>query len=141
MNTSRNQGGIKRGDRKDTGDLEARPKEGVGPGGSGVPGGAGGSTGNPTANSDALESSSTNTNTRIADVGSNGETEELTVREADDPELGLTGTSEVATDDWVTETGATRTGEASSQGVDRKLADKDQLPGGREVTFEKRRRK
>jgi hypothetical protein len=50
-----NDGGIKRGDRADTGDEKAQPTKGVGRDGSGVRGGAndeddqGGSSGHPTA--------------------------------------------------------------------------------------------
>ena len=50
-----NDGGIKRGDRADTGDEKARPTQGVDRGGSGVRGGSnttedqGGSSGHPTA--------------------------------------------------------------------------------------------
>lgn len=49
-----NDGGVKRGDRADTGDLEARPADGVDKGGSGQPGGGGGAEGNPTADPSAL---------------------------------------------------------------------------------------
>jgi hypothetical protein len=50
-----NDGGIKRGDRADTGDEKARPTDGAGRDGSGVRGGAtdkkddGGTSGHPTA--------------------------------------------------------------------------------------------
>jgi hypothetical protein len=45
-----NDGGIKRGDREDTGDLEAQPTESVGREGSGARGGDGGPSGNVTGN-------------------------------------------------------------------------------------------
>ena len=44
-----NDGGVKRGDREDTGDLEAQHKEGVGRQGSGVRAGDGGPSGAATA--------------------------------------------------------------------------------------------
>jgi hypothetical protein len=49
-----NDGGVKRGDREETGDLEARPRKDVSRGGSGVAGGRGGAEGAPTADPSAL---------------------------------------------------------------------------------------
>ena len=46
--------GVRRGDRADTGDLEARPKDGVSRTGSGVRAGGGGTSGNPTADPSSL---------------------------------------------------------------------------------------
>lgn len=50
-----NDGGVKRGDRADTGDNEAQPTGDAGPEGSGVEGGVpGGAVGHPTGDSSAL---------------------------------------------------------------------------------------
>lgn len=117
-----NEGGIRRGDRADTGDLEARPTEGVGRAGSGVPGGAGGANGNPTAATDALDAPLDN---GLAEIGGDSDLEDLTVHNASDPELGLTNIGEVPAGDWAADTGATRTGESSPHGVSRKLMDSD----------------
>jgi hypothetical protein len=117
-----NEGGIRRGDRADTGDLEARRTEGTGPGGSGVPGGAGGSTGNPTAAADALDRPVDN---GIAEIHGDTELEELSVHGASDPDLGMTNIGSVPADDWAADTGPTRTGESSSHGVGRRLIDAD----------------
>jgi hypothetical protein len=46
--------GVRRGDRADTGDLEAKPKDGVSQAGSGVRAGGGGTTGHPTADPSSL---------------------------------------------------------------------------------------
>lgn len=69
---------VKRGDREDTGDNEARPKDGVGRAGSGVRGGGDGTSGQPTA----VPTGSGANDAAIED--------ELTVHDADDPALGLT---------------------------------------------------
>jgi hypothetical protein len=53
-----NDGGVKRGDRADTGDLEAKPKDTVGRGGSGVRAGEKGPVGAPTADPGGLGSGS-----------------------------------------------------------------------------------
>ncbi len=62
-----NDGGIKRGDREDTGDLEARPKDGVSRQGSGVRAGDEGPSGAATAIPSAFGGGRT--------VGSTGKTE------------------------------------------------------------------
>ena len=133
MNNGPNDGGIRRGDRADTGDLEARPNEGVGPDGSGVPGGDGGATGHPTANPDALAAGDTYTSTGIAELSGDSDLEDLTIHAASDPDLGLTNVGDVPPDDWAADTGPTRTGEASSHGVDRRLVDTDRDAGGRRI--------
>lgn len=69
---------VKRGDREDWGDNEARPKDGVGRAGSGVRGGGDGTSGQPTA----VPTASGPDDEGVAD--------ELTVHDADDPALGLT---------------------------------------------------
>jgi hypothetical protein len=73
--TAANQGGIKRGDSAETGDLEAQPSE-------------------TADNADPEE-----------------ELDELTVKDADDPDLGLTDIGDIPADDWAADTGPTRTGE------------------------------
>jgi hypothetical protein len=50
-----NDGGVKRGDREDTGDLEAKHKDGVGRTGSGVRAGDGGPSGNVTADPSSFD--------------------------------------------------------------------------------------
>jgi hypothetical protein len=50
-----NDGGIKRGDREDTGDLEAQHKDGVGRKGSGVRAGDDGPAGMPTADPSSFD--------------------------------------------------------------------------------------
>ena len=62
-----NDGGVKRGDREDTGDLEARPKDGVSRQGSGVRAGDEGPSGAATAIPSAFGGGRT--------VGSTGKTE------------------------------------------------------------------
>ena len=52
-----NDGGIKRGDRADTGDLEAQHKDGVGRKGSGVRAGDDGPAGMPTADPSSFDGS------------------------------------------------------------------------------------
>jgi hypothetical protein len=140
--------GIKRGDRADTGDLEARPTEGVSEAGSGVQGG-GSDTGHPTANPSALGDSrtlgeGTLSGTLEAAEGaddSGGEIGDLTIVDATDPNLGLTNVGDVPPDDWAADTGPTRTAEAESHGVSRDLADEDVSEDGRRIDFEHGRRR
>jgi hypothetical protein len=75
---SPNPGDIKRGDREDFGDLEARPDE---------------------------------TAYNVVHGSGDAELDELTVLDADDPELGLTNIGETPPDDWAADTGPTVTGE------------------------------
>src|ERR1700679_491128 len=77
--TSPNQGGIKRGDRAETGDLEARPSE--------------------TADN------------AVSDATSGDELDQLTVKDVDDPDLGLTDIGDVPAEDWAADTGPTRSAE------------------------------
>jgi hypothetical protein len=60
-------GGVKRGDRADTGDLEAQHKDGVGRKGSGVRAGDGGPSGNVTADPSSFDGGRT--------IGSTGKAE------------------------------------------------------------------
>ena len=62
-----NDGGIKRGDRADTGDLEAQHKDGVGRKGSGVRAGDEGPSGNVTADPSSFDGTVT--------IGSTGKAE------------------------------------------------------------------
>lgn len=87
-----NDGGIKRGDRADTGDLEAQP----------------------------TTSSAENSGGRVNDKqfhGSDpnsfpiGGLSDLTVKAARDPTLGMTNVSEKPADDWAANTGPTRSPE------------------------------
>lgn len=71
-----NDGGIKRGDRGDTGDLQANV----------IP-------------------------DKHRDLTADGALEELQVRDAHDPSLGLTNIDDVPPGDWAANTGPTRTGE------------------------------
>lgn len=73
-----NDGGIKRGDRADTGDLESRP-----------------------------------TRDRHRDLVVDGALEELEIRDAHDPSLGLTNIDDVPPEDWAADTGPTQTGESA----------------------------
>ncbi len=133
MDLSRSHGGISGGDRADTGDLEARPNDGVGPGGSGVEGGDGGAEGHPTASADALAGGPTDGSLGIAELSVDSDLDDLTIHDATDPDLGLTGIGDVPAQDWAADTGPTRTGEASAHGVDRELADKDRGLGGTRI--------
>lgn len=133
MDSGRNDGGIRRGDKKETGDLEARPNEGTGPGGSGVPGGAGDSSGRPTAETDALADGPGDSSIGVATLNGDSDLEDLTIHDASDADLGLTGIGDVPAEDWAADTGPTRTGETASHGVDRQLVDEDRAPGGRTI--------
>ena len=131
-----NDGGIRRGESAETGDEEARPTEGVGPEGSGVPGDEDEWNAPPTANPSALAGGPTKSSEGIAEIGGDGDLEDLNVVDASDPSLGLTDTGGEPADDWAANTGPTRTGEAASHGVSRELADQDRTPSGRRIDFE-----
>lgn len=141
--------GIRRGDRADTGDLEARPTDGVSEAGSGVQGG-GSAVGHPTADPSALGGTRTvgeGTPSATPEVGEDytdentGDIGDLTILDATDPSLGLTNIGEVPPDDWAADTGPTRSGEAESHGVSRDLADEDVSSDGTRVDFEPTRRR
>ena len=97
-----NDGGIKRGDRTDTGDEEARPTQEDG----------GGEFGE-----DAEDLSITThlpdvpEETDVEDLPVSPDLEDTTILDAEDPRLGLTNTSTVPADDWAADTGPTRTPE------------------------------
>jgi hypothetical protein len=117
-----NDGGVKRGDRDDTGDLEAQPTEKAGKQGSGNTGGSWG--GHMTADPSALGSGPGSSVTNTGDLlGENtGGLDDLTVHDASDPELGLTNIGEVPAEDWAANTGPSRTEEAASSGTTEYLA-------------------
>jgi hypothetical protein len=142
-----NDGGIKRGDRADTGDLEARPTDGVSEAGSGVQGG-GSAVGHPTDNPSALGDLRTigegvPSGTPEAGEGTDentGDIGDLTILDASDPSLGLTNIGDIPADDWAADTGPTHSEEEESHGIDRDLTDKDVSEDGRPIEFEHRRR-
>jgi hypothetical protein len=100
-----NDGGVKRGDRADTGDLEVRHKDGVGPGGSGVRAGA--TSGNPTGDASALVegAGAAHSSADRTGIEATGGIEDLTVFDASDPALGLTNIGGVPPTDWAADTG------------------------------------
>lgn len=100
-----NDGGVKRGDRADTGDLEVRHKDGVGPAGSGVRAGA--TSGNPTGDTSAMVEGpgATHSNAGTSGIESTGGIEDLTILDASDPTLGLTNIGGGPPDDWAADTG------------------------------------
>ena len=113
-----NDGGIKRGDRADTGDNQARPNDGTGPWGSGVGGGEGrDSQGFPTADpSSEGARSGTGSSVGLAsndeeDSLGSSDLDDLDVRDASDPSLGLTDIGAVPPKDWAANTGPTRSAE------------------------------
>lgn len=113
-----NDGGVKRGDSAETGDNEARPAEGTGPGGSGVYGGEpGGAQGFPTGNASGLGGGAGTSGAGGAagseDLLTFGDSaiDDLTIMDADDPSLGLTNIGDVPAEDWAADTGPTRSAE------------------------------
>ena len=110
-----NDGGGKRGDRDDTGDLEAQPTEKQEK--------RGASTGHVTVDSSALGGGAGASVTGTGDLeAESGTLDELTVHDATDPELGLTNIGEVPAEDWAANTGPSRTGESSSSGTTEEMA-------------------
>ncbi|HZL56998.1 MAG TPA: hypothetical protein VFC21_07955 [Bryobacteraceae bacterium] len=104
--TSANLGGIKRGDGAETGDLEARPTQTVDRAGSGTDSGGATVTGDPSA----LGVSRGQTPLKTGDSA----LDELTVKNASDPDLGLTDIGDVPPDDWAADTGPTRSTEEAA---------------------------
>ena len=105
-----NRGGIKRGDRADTGDLQAQPTETADRSGSGAQGGGGGAEGQVTGNPSALGRAEGPT-----DLKPGGNLlDELTVHEATDPELVLTAVRNRPPEDWAADTGAPESTEAEA---------------------------
>jgi hypothetical protein len=101
--TSASRGGVKGGDRADTGDLEARPTRSVDRSGSGAKRGPGHVTGDPSALGAHRGPDSLAPDEDMLD--------ELTVKDADDPDLGLTDIGDVPPDDWAADTGPTLSAE------------------------------
>lgn len=110
--TSANIGGIKRGDREETGDLEAHETSTADRGGSGSNGGMGGAEGHKTGDASALGESMSSTSGSPLD--SDGDLDDLTVMDASDPALGLTNIGMVPPQDWVADTGETVSGESEA---------------------------
>lgn len=107
---SANRGGIKRGDRADTGDLAARPTETADRSGSGAQGGGGGAEGQVTGDPSALGRAEGPT-----DLQPDGNIlDELTVHEATDPEMVLTAVRNRSAEDWAADTGAPESTEAEA---------------------------
>lgn len=132
-----NSGGIKRGDRADTGDEKARPTDGVSEAGSGVRGGDSDDVGHPTANPSSLGGTSSFHDSGMARLGGDGDLEDLTVHGGSDPDLGLTDVGDRPPEDWAANTGPTRSGEAGSHGISRELVDEDRDPAGRKIDFDR----
>ncbi len=139
MENKEQTGRVRGGDREETGDLEARRTDGTGPGGSGVPGGQGGSTGHVTGRPDAL-AAGPGSDLGTAALDDTGDIADLTIHDASDADLGLTDIGDIPPEDWAANTGPTRTGESSAQGVDEQLAKEDRLPNGREVQLKRNKR-
>jgi hypothetical protein len=98
--TSASTGGIKRGDSAETGDLEARPTQSADRAGSG-------SGATVTGDPSALGPSRGQTPLNTGDT----DLDELTVKDASDPTLGLTDIGDVPPDDWAADTGPTHSAE------------------------------
>ncbi len=108
--TSASLGGIKRGDSDETGDLEAQPTETADRGGSGASGGNGGASGNVTGDASAGGFETKGETPLKGDGG----LDDLTVKDASDPDLGLTGIGSVPADDWAADTGPSKSTEAEA---------------------------
>ena len=96
-----NDGGIKRGDRTDTGDDEARPTEQE----------EDGSYGEEADHLITHHLPDVPEETDVEEVPPSPDLEDATILNAEDPRLGLTNTSTVPADDWAADTGPTRTPE------------------------------
>lgn len=106
-----NDGGIKRGDREETGDLEAQPTETVGSGGSGARTSGGQITADPSSIAPDDEGGATaRGETEYLEDGGAG-IDDLTVKPADDGSLGLTNVPGHPSEDWAADTGSTKTAE------------------------------
>lgn len=121
-------GGIKRCDRRDTGDERAQPTEGASEKGSGTWGGAdAGPTGRPTGTSEAWDpTDSPSTGTAepgydrfdtLEDQPSATDLDDMTVMDAEDPSLGLTNIGGKPAEDWAANTGPTRSNEEMEQEI------------------------
>jgi hypothetical protein len=118
-----NDGGVKRGDRADTGDLEVRPKSVTTRSGSGVPGGGRDHDNTPvTADAGALAEDIAGAGTE-EQGGFLDERDDMHVTSAGDPSLGLTFGNH-PDDDWAANTGPTRTAEGEKMASTGKLSDR-----------------
>lgn len=108
--TSSSLGGIKRGDSEETGDLEAQPTATADRGGSGATGGNSGASGIVTGDPSAGGGETVGETMLTGD----GDLDDLTVKDASDPDLGLTGIGNVPAEDWAADTGPTRSTEAEA---------------------------
>jgi hypothetical protein len=133
MSLGPNDGGIKRGDREDTGDNEAAPTEGAGRGGSGVRAEDGGPSGVSTADPSSMGgdvpidySGDDEVAEAVNETGStdSGGIDDLTIMNEDDPNLGLTDIGEIGPDDWAADTGPTATPEAEGNAATNRLNDR-----------------
>jgi len=107
--TSANLGGIKRGDSEETGDLEAQPTATADRAGAGASGGNSGASGRVTGDPSAAGVSRGDKLLK-----SDGGLDDLTVKDASDPDLGLTDVGDVPADDWAADTGPTHSTEEKS---------------------------
>ncbi len=107
--TSANSGGIKRGDSAETGDLSAQPTETADRAGSGAQGGNSGASGHVTADSSALGVSRGEQFLR-----GESDLEDLSVKDASDPDLGLTNVEGKPAEDWAANTGPSTSTEAEA---------------------------
>ncbi len=94
--TSANLGGIKRGDSSETGDLDAQPTATADRGGSG-------SYAQVTGDASAGGGETVGETPLRGDGG----LDDLTVKDATDPDLGLTGIEGSPSQDWAADTGPT----------------------------------
>ena len=111
-----NDGGIRRGDRRKKNLVRRKP--GVGPHGSGLPGGDGGATGHVTASADSLSepvdrdwADSSDTLHAAEDM------QDFRISDFRDPALGLTNVPGHPPQDWAADTGPTHTGEERSESI------------------------
>lgn len=122
-----NDGGIRRGDRADTGDEEARPTQGVTRDGStdqlggnatptADPSSMGGSSG-VTGGSAYIQEDTFRKPSRGARMPS--DMDELTIHEATDGVLGLTNVGNEPAEDWSADVGPTVTAEEEDSGAGR----------------------
>lgn len=115
-----NDGGIKRGDRADTGPDQAGHKDGVGRTGSGVPGGDGGSTGHVTGAPDSEAEPVDLGEEWLVPEDSEVAAEDIadfTVTTADDPSLGMTDIAGRPPEDWAADAGPSRNLDANDVDV------------------------
>lgn len=137
MSLGPNDGGIKRGDREDTGDNEAAPNQGTGRGGSGVRAVDDGPAGMPTADPSSIagdvpiDYSGDEEVPEAVEAGSTGGggIDDLTILDADDPNLGLTGIGEIGPEDWAADTGPTAIPEAEGDAATNRLNDRSSTLG------------